>query len=188
MEKESYFEKINLLINPSVGLKSYLEYILQEQKFKRKKILKISDPHFSTILYVASGTLRLYYVDELAEEITLNFWFKGDFIPQMNSINDYYEQKLLIEFIETSVLINFPIKHHNNLLKLFPEYYSLESKISQSLISTRLKHSTLLATQKSKRRYDTLMNTNPALFNCCESKNIANYLGIHPKFLSLLRS
>ncbi|WP_426330102.1 Crp/Fnr family transcriptional regulator [Pedobacter sp. R-06] len=187
MEKEIYFEKMQAHLKPSIGLKAYLNYILQEDDFKRKKTIKLSDKLFDTLIFIESGTLRIYSRNEDGDT-TIIFWFKKVFLPHMALLQQYATDELYVEFLEDSKILSFPQKHIPNLFKLFPEYRELEARIYQSHISKILQHSSALAHLDTLQRYEQLMETNPELFNLCELKNIANFLGIHPKVLSLLRS
>jgi CRP-like cAMP-binding protein len=187
MDKESYLKKIESYIMPSVGLRAYLNYILHEDAFKRKKTIKLSDKYFSPLLFISSGTLRLYSLEEDGET-TIMFWYKNQFLIQMLMLHHYCERELYIEFLEDSKIIGYPEKHSANLFKLFPEYRELASKIYQAQIATLIQHSISLAQLDSSERFESLMKSNPELFNTCDLKIIANYLGIHPKVLSLLRS
>lgn len=187
MEKETYFQQLEFYQKPSIGLKSYLTYILQEEKFKRKQTIKLADISFNTTVFIVSGTVRLFFFDE-EKEITVHFYPKNTFLPHMNLLSGYFKQELMFEFLEDSVLLGFPEKHFANLFKLFPEYWKLEARISQSIVCTLMEHSISLAHLDSRRRLENLMASWPELFIVCELKHIANFLGIHPKVLSQLRS
>lgn len=187
MEKESYFEKIGSYLNPSVGLKSYLNYILYQSTFKKRQTLKLSDKFFSTPIFISSGTLRLYYIKE-EEETTVLFRQKNEFIVPSTMLGIYTQTELHVEFLEDSILTVYKDKHTPNLYKLFPEYRELINKLYQQQIAELIIHSTELAHQDTNTRFENLMKRNPELFNLCGLKIIANYLGIHPKVLSQLRS
>jgi len=187
MEKETYFHYLESFQKLSIGLRSYLTYILQEEKFKRKQTIKPADIFFNTTVFIVSGTVRLYFFGE-EKEITVHFYPKNTFLPHMNLLSGYFKQELMFEFLEDSVLLGFPEKHIANLFKLFPEYWKLEARISQSILCTLMEHSISLAHLDSRRRLENLMASWPELFIVSELKHIANFLGIHPKVLSQLRS
>jgi len=187
MEKESYFKKIEYYLNPSVGLKSYLNYILHQDTFKKKQAIKLSDKYFSTLLFINTGTLRLYSITE-DEETTILFWQKNQFLMPITMLGTYTKTDLYIEFLEDSTITAYKEKHNSNLYKLFPEYRELISRICQQHLAELILHSTSLAHLDTTTRFENLMKSNPELFNRCDLKIIANYLGIHPKVLSHLRS
>jgi hypothetical protein len=187
MEKESYFKKIEHYLNPSVGLKSYLNYILHHSTFTKKYTLKLSDKYFSTLLFINTGTLRLYSIKE-EEEITILFWQQNHFIVPVTMLNTYTQTEIYVEFLEETTITTYKDKHTSNLYKLFPEYRELISKIYQQQIAELFIHATALAHQDTNTRFENMMKTNSELFNLCDLKIIANYLGIHPKVLSHLRS
>jgi hypothetical protein len=187
MEKESYFKKIENYLNPSVGLRSYLNYILHHSTFKKKHSLKLSDKYFSTLLFINTGTLRLYSIKE-EEETTILFWQQNQFIVPATMLSIYTQTEIYVEFLEDSSITAYKDKHTPNLYKVFPEYRELISKIYQQQIAELIIHSTELAHQDTNTRFENLMKSNPELFNLCDLKIIANYLGIHPKVLSHLRS
>lgn len=187
MKKESYFETFESYVKPSVGLRAYLGYILREDIFKRKKTICLADNYFAPLLFLSSGTLRLYTVEE-ETETTILFWHRNQFITQMLMLQKYSQRDFYVEFLEDSTIITFAEKHSPNLFKVFPEYSDFTGKVYQNQISSLIKQSISLSKLSVKERYEELMKTNPELFNLCDLKIIANYLGIHPKVLSLLRS
>ncbi|GGH03063.1 Crp/Fnr family transcriptional regulator [Pedobacter zeae] len=187
MENESYFKKIGVYLSTSYALRCYLGYIQEEHVFKKKQVINVSDRYFSTLLFVGTGTLRLYAVKN-EEEATILFWQKGQFIPPMHTLGQDTQKEIYIEFLEETTLIGYSEKHTTNLYKLFPEFQELISKLYQQQVTELIMHAQSLAHLNASGRFNALMKSKPALFNLCELKIIANYLGIHPKVLSRLRA
>nr|WP_315424849.1 hypothetical protein [uncultured Pedobacter sp.] len=187
MEQESYFKKIEYYLTPSAGLKSYLNYSLHERIFKKKQTIEISDEYFSTLAYISTGTLRLYAVKE-GKERTILFWQKDQFLPPLFMLGKYIKKEVFVEFLEDAIIIGYPEIHTDNMNKLFRDYRELINKLYQEQISELILHAESLAHLNAKVRFENLMKSKPELFNLCELKIIADYLGIHPKVLSLLRS
>ena len=187
MERESYFKKIEQYIKPSIGLKSYLNYIVQEYTFKKKQTVKLSDEYLSTMAFISTGTLRLYAIKE-GEERTILFWQKGQFLTPLFMLGKYTEKEVYVEFLEDSTIIGYAETHTSNMNKLFREFKELINNLYQQQIAELILHAESLAHLTATARFENLMKSKPELFNLCELKIIADYLGIHPKVLSLLRS
>lgn len=187
MERESYFKKIEQYIKPSIGLKSYLNYILKEYTFKKKQTVKVSDEYFSTLAFISTGTLRLYVIKE-GEERTILFWQKSQFLTPLFMLGKYIEREVYVEFLEDCTIFGYLETHTANMNKLFREYKDLINKLYQQQIAELILHAESLAHLTATARFENLMKSKPELFNICELKIIADFLGIHPKVLSLLRS
>ncbi|WP_406823938.1 Crp/Fnr family transcriptional regulator [Pedobacter sp. KACC 23697] len=187
MEQSNYLKRIKDYVTPSFGLNSYLNYILQDRHFKKKETIDVSDPYFTTLLFIRTGTLRLYTVQD-EEETTILFRQSNQFMLPLYMLSSYIGKEIYVEFLEDSTLTGYRDKHTNNLYKLFPEYRELISQLYQHLLAELIMHATALARLSASARFNHLMQIWPGLFNLCDLKPIANYLGIHPKVLSRLRS
>ncbi|MBB6237533.1 CRP-like cAMP-binding protein [Pedobacter sp. AK013] len=187
MEEENYFKKITDHLKPSVGLKNYLRYVLQKRAFKKKQTIAVTDPYFSTLLFIGTGTLRLYAIRE-EEETTILFWQKNQFLTPMFMLGNYLEKEVYVEFLEDTTLIGYRQTHTANLYKLFPEYREIINRLYQQQLAALMRHAEALAYLNTSTRFENLMKAKPELFTLCRLKIIADYLGIHPKVLSLLRS
>lgn len=187
MEENSYLKTIRNYITPSYGLTSYLNVIVQEHTFKKKETIQVSDQYCFGLLFISTGTLRLYTVKE-EEETTVLFWHHHQFLVPMAALGSYIEGEIFIEFLEDSILMGYHDKHTAGLYKIFPEYPKLINTLYQQQLALVIQHTTGLAMLSAKARFHHLMLTSPQLFNLCDLKTIASYLGIHPKVLSRLRS
>lgn len=187
MEQSNYLKRIKDYVTLSFGLNSYLNYILQDRHFKKKETIDVSDPYFTTLLFIRTGTLRLYTVQD-EEETTILFLQNNQFMIPFSMLCSYIGKEIYVEFLEDSTLTGYRDKHTNNLYKLFPEYRELINQLYQHQLAESIMHATALARLSASARFNHLMQVWPGLFNLCDLKPIANYLGIHPKVLSRLRS
>ncbi len=187
MEENDYLKAIRNYISPSFGLTCYLNLLLRERTFKKKETLKLTDEYCTVLLFISSGTLRLYTLDA-EEETTLLFWHQHQFVVPMATLTHYTGAELFIEFLDDATLTGYSDKHTANLYKLFPEYRVLMNQLYQQQLAALLLHTTTLARLNANARFNQLMHSRPELFNLCDLKTIASYLGIHPKVLSRLRS
>ncbi|QDW23961.1 Crp/Fnr family transcriptional regulator [Pedobacter sp. KBS0701] len=187
MENESYFKKIECYLKPSYGLKCYLNYSLHERTFNKKQAVKVSELFSSSLIFISKGTLRLYAVKE-EEETTILFWQKDRLLTSLLTLGEYTGKEIYAEFLEDSAIIAYREIHTGNLYNIFPQYRELINKLYQEQISDLILHAESLAHLTANARFNNLMKLKPELFNLCELKVIANYLGIHPKVLSRLRA
>ncbi|MBE5320023.1 hypothetical protein IM793_12695 [Pedobacter sp. MR2016-19] len=187
MENESYFKKIECYLKPSYVLKCYLNHSLHERRFNKKQTVKVSELYSSPLIFISKGTLRLYAVKE-KEETTILFWQKDRFLTSLLMLGEYAGKEMYVEFLEDSAIIAYKEIYTGNLYKVFPEYRELINKLYQQQIAELILYATSLAHLSSTARFNNLMKSKPELFNLCELKIIANYLGIHPKVLSRLRA
>ncbi|GMQ25116.1 Crp/Fnr family transcriptional regulator [Algoriphagus sp. oki45] len=154
---------------------------------ERGEIVEAADSVCSYLYFVIEGSLRSYYLKD-NKDVTVSFTLEGEFTTSIYSFisrNPSYEN---IESMETSRLARI---HHDDLLRLFDSYHSLErvyrKLLEQYYIS--LEEQLVFAKFKSAReRYLELMENRPKIIQKASVGQIASYLDMSIETLSRIRA
>lgn len=163
----------------------YFTSMLQYRKFKKKEIV-LDKGKISNAIFVGSGCLRAYYLDETRYHImqfAIDHWWIGDlksFIRQTPS-------NLIVDaLIETEV---FQISRQKTeaLFTAIPKFERFfRIQMENALVGQQdriMQNLTLTAEMK----YEKFVKSYPLFHQRIPLKDIANYLGITPEYLSAIR-
>ncbi|MES2850246.1 MAG: Crp/Fnr family transcriptional regulator [Bacteroidota bacterium] len=140
------------------------------------------------MLFVVSGCLRMYKIDEQGNTHILQFATENYWINDLGSFHSEKASALNIDALEDTTLLQIS---HSNLIALYTQapkfhrifrvlvensYVSLQKRLLQNISST------------AEDRYHSFIETYPHLVNRLPQTQIASYLGITPEFLSRLRN
>jgi hypothetical protein len=189
MEKEAYLTKLNSYHGVSAGLKAYLYFILKEQTFRKNDRISLKQKRLGDYPLLVEGSVRLFKFDQLEEaEITLFFWYEKEIIYRFEALNQNAAGDLTIQFLEDSIVYSFESVHLMNLMKLFSEFILIDLGISSQQQAAYLDHIYNLGHLTATRRVELLMKDHAGVFNICEIKHIASFLGMDQKTLTRIRS
>lgn len=155
---------------------------------KRNEILLQVGDVCPYIYFVNSGCLRIYMLDVNGKESTRFLVTEGRFGTSFPSFTLQEPSLAYIQSIEPSDVLY--INHHdfNKLFDDFPGWeHSYRIGLQMDYIAS-IKRIESLITMDARQRYQSLMETNPALIQRLPSKIIADYLGISQETLSRLKS
>ncbi|MCK5814828.1 MAG: Crp/Fnr family transcriptional regulator [Flavobacteriaceae bacterium] len=173
---------------------SELKGVLKKVTFKKGDIISREGDVFKYILFVNSGIVRSYLIDQKGRDFTWYIHYNGDcatiknlFVLDYVSFINQEPGKLFFEVIESAELIRIS---YNSLESL---YNSSEKwrKLGKILVDAGYyftHHRALsLLTETAEVRYKRLLEENPTLLQQVPQYYIASYLGITPQSLSRIR-
>ncbi|WP_147243649.1 Crp/Fnr family transcriptional regulator [Pedobacter miscanthi] len=188
METEYYFAALRKYDQLPIGLEAYLTQALKTRQFKKKQKITQNTPTETFLSCITSGAARLYSTDrETHQEQSLDFFFKGDFIPLIYHTDLNQKKDLSIEFLEDTTALAITEKHYLFLPKIFPQILHLYHNIQQKHYLNQIERNILREILSAQTRYDQLQTLRPELFNRLSIIDMASFLGIHPNTLSALR-
>jgi CRP-like cAMP-binding protein len=166
------FELIKTLFVPKRAVKG--EFLLREGEMNRYA------------MFVASGCLRTYTIDEKGKEHILQFspenWWTGDMSFEINA-----PSKCFVEALEDSEVL---LAEMSSLHK-FNEYVPRSTAFYQAALqkSAAAKNQRIVSalTDSAEKRYDDFLKKYPTLVQRVPQHMIASYLGISPETLSRIR-
>ena len=138
-------------------------------------------------IFVASGCLRTYTIDDKGKEHILQFsienWWTGDMDSHMNGTPTSY----FIDAIEDAEVLLFD---NTSLQKVFDYIPALAAQYQEGLqkhAAAKSKRIVSSLSATAEQRYDDFLKTYPSIAQRVPQHMIASYLGITPETLSRIR-
>lgn len=138
-------------------------------------------------MFVASGCLRTYTIDDKGKEHILQFsvenWWTGDMDSLMNGTPTSY----FIEAIEDAEVLLF---NNTSLQKVFASIPALAAQYQEGLqnhAAAKNKRIVSSLSATAEQRYDDFLKIYPSIAQRVPQHMIASYLGVSPETLSRIR-
>lgn len=158
------------------------------KKVNKKEIIFQEGSVAKDVVFVLSGCLRSYSVDENGFEHILQFAPSNWWITDMYSFISQKKAYLNVEVINKGEIA---LLSRQDQLHLFDEVPKLERYFriitENALVSSRQRLIDNLS-MTARNRYEQFCLTYPSLVNDIPQKLIASYIGVTPEFLSKMRS
>ena len=185
------FEKLRAFFERSVPLTDeqfdFIKSQFTPRIVKKYEILVRAGEVAKFGIFVASGCLRTYTIDDKGKEHILQFsvenWWTGDLNSYVTSTPTIYN----IDALEGSEVLLFSDIALQKVMTYVPamaEHYQSGLQKSASAKNQRIV-SALSAT--AEERYDSFLKTYPTIAQRVPQHMIASYLGISPETLSRIR-
>jgi CRP-like cAMP-binding protein len=164
-----------------------LKTLFIPQKVKKGEFLLREGDTAKHGMFVVSGCLRNYTIDNKGKEHILQFspedWWTGDMNGMVNGVPSH----LFIDAIEDSEILLFD----NAALQKFTEYVPqagamYQTALQKSIVAKNQRIDDSLSAT-AEERYNAFLKTYPALVQRVPQHMIASYLGISPETLSRIR-
>lgn len=175
-------------ISKEVDLKEEeIEQLLAIVKFKRvkkKQYLLLEGDISRYAIFVASGCLRSYCVDENGFQYIQQFAPEGWWIGDMYSLVTGNPGHLYIDVVFDAEIFMLPKVELHRLYKEIPKlnvYFRVLAENALVYYQSRSMENLRLA---AKERYEKFCSRYPTLIDCLPQKQVAAYIGVTPEFLS----
>ena len=161
----------------------FLSY-LQVKKVKKKQYLLLDGEVSRNAMFVVSGCLRSYNLDENGFQYIQQFAPEGWWMADMYSFITQNPGHLYIDAVFDSEVI---LISKINLEKIYVEipgfnyYFRILSEKSLVTYQTRAMDNARLS---AKDRYEKFCQRYPSLIDSIAQKQVASYIGVTPEFLS----
>jgi CRP-like cAMP-binding protein len=185
------FEKIRAYFERSVPITDeQFEFI--KTQFTPRKVKKgeflVREGDFSNFgIFVASGCLRTYVIDEDGKEHILQFsvedWWTGD----RNSMLNKAPATCFIDALEDSEVLLFNDIAFQKLMDYIPGVASQYMKGLQKHTAAKDQRLVESISASAEQRYESFLKTYPSIAQRVPQHMIASYLGISPETLSRIR-
>jgi CRP-like cAMP-binding protein len=161
--------------------------ILQTKKLKRKEFLLKPGEICKTENFIAKGCLRAYTIDGNGFEHTLMFGIEDWWIGDLHSLLTQGPATYFVQALEDAEVIQYTKENLDKLLVQVPKFERFyRIMLQKSLIALHQRVSQNLELS-AEERYINFIKKYPHLQDRLNQKQIAEYLGITPVFLSMLR-
>ena len=160
--------------------------LFSPRKVKKGHLLLHEGDMTKLDIFVASGCLRTYTIDNTGKEHIIQFstenWWTGDL-----GFNSDAPAQCFIEALEDSEILVALSNSIEKLIQLIPgmaHYYRSALQKSAAVKNERIVSS---LSKTAEERYDDFLKKYPSLMQRVPQHMIASYLGISPETLSRIR-
>ncbi len=151
------------------------DFFLEEGKFSNE------------YLFLEKGFMRAFAFNLDGHDITTNFYSENQVVLEASSFFNRTRSKENIQALEDCAGWYINYERLNDLFHSLPEFREFgRSVLVKGLTHLKTKMLSLI-TETAEQRYNTLINTQPEIFNRAPLKHIASYLGITDTSLSRIR-
>ena len=176
-------QKVVLSDNDKDLCRKYFEPVL----FPKNRIIEHEDKVPKYLYFVVSGFMRLFYYNNLGEEVTTHINCPPGFITSYAHFNNGSRSEENLECITECELLRITKVDLDLLIKEIPSFKDFSIYVFQQSLSYNEKRSKELATLTAEQRYLRLMDVQPELLQNVPMQYIASFLGMNPKSLSRIR-
>jgi CRP/FNR family transcriptional regulator, anaerobic regulatory protein len=165
----------------------FIKTLFQSKKVKKGEFLLREGERAKYGIFVASGCLRTFTIDDKGKEHILQFspedWWTGD----MNGMVNGAPSQFFIDAIEDSELLIFDHASLQKLNECIPESAVMyQAALQKSLVAKNQRIVSAISASAADR-YNAFVKKYPALIQRVPQHMIASYLGISPETLSRIR-
>jgi CRP-like cAMP-binding protein len=164
--------------------KSYFTRLLNTKKLKKKQYLCQEGDISKGPVFVTSGILRSYSMDNNGFEHVIEFappgWWAGD----MYSIIYQQPGRLYIDAIEDSEMIWLWKTDLDKLYTNIPKFDRLFRILAENSLIAYQNRLIGNLSLPARERYARFCQQYPSLIECLPQKQVASYIGVTPEFLS----
>lgn len=174
------------IVIPEGEFEKFLE-LWEFKKFNRNEIILKSNeiPKFS--IFVLSGCLRQFIVNEKGEESIVYFAEERHFIGDLAALRSKTKSIYSFQAIEGCELLTISADNWEQAFIKFPWWADAHVRGYQKWVINLQQQMVDLQTLTGEVRYSNLLKAKPNLFQRVPQHYIASYLGISPERLSRIR-
>lgn len=181
------YDEINSEISLTQEKFKELESFLSIETLKKKEHL-IEPGQISTHMnFIHKGCLRVFYLDEQAQEHTMQVGVEGWWVSDLGSFLRWTPSDLYTQALEETILVRIPKKELEELYFEIPEFsHFFRQKIQGGYIALQertvhnMSRDAYARYKDFRKRYRNIEQRIPQYV-------VASYLGVTPEFLSSLR-
>lgn len=152
----------------------------------RKEYLKVKGSIDTNLYFVVKGSLRIYVLEEMEENI-IRFGYKENFIASLDSFISEKPSDLYIQAIKKTELKVIKKSTFMKLIESSVENTKIWNTMLGELICQQMERERDILTSSPLERYKRVLARSPQLFQEIPNKYIASYLRMTPETLSRIK-
>lgn len=166
-------------------MKELIELSAKAITINRNEFLKVKGSIDKNLYYIASGSLRIFVLDEY-EEQTIRLGYKENLVVSLDSFLTNKPSNLFIQAIKKTVVKVITKPQIEQFLET-EKNRAIWTKILETLVIQQMEREIDLLTNSPKERYERVLKRSPQLFQEIPNRHIANYLRMSAETLSRLK-
>lgn len=185
MEKFKQFLKHIVPISDSEFADSI--YYFTTQHLKKEEFFVKQHKVCRHIAFIVKGTLRTYYLNEKAEEITSCFCTENNLTTSYKSFILQQPSNIILQAIEDTQLL---VIDYDNLQKLYAKsavWQTIGRAVAEREYIVMEQYASVLNNETAKEKYLRLLKEQPTVLQKANVEDIASYLGVTRRTLSRIR-
>jgi CRP-like cAMP-binding protein len=190
IDSTSIFHKLRAFFERSIPITDdqfeSIKTLFSARKVKKGHLLLHEGDMTKLDIFVASGCLRTYTIDNSGKEHIIQFsienWWTGDL-----GVNSSSPAQCFIEALEDSEILVAESNSIERLIKVIPEMGSFYRAALQRSAAAKNERIVSSLSKTAEERYDDFLKKYPSVIQRVPQHMIASYLGISPETLSRIR-
>ena len=193
MQHFKMFITLNLGISEDEWL--LLEEKLEKKFYKKGDVISFKDDIWTSIMYINSGIIRSYIINDEGKDYTRQFYFNTDesrtanlFVVDLSSLSTQLPSNRNFEVLTDSEVVIFSKKDLYTLYNNYKMWEYVGRRMAElAYIDMDLFYYNFL-TKTPTQRYQYLQATMKNILDKIPQYHVASYLGITPISLSRIRN
>ncbi|WP_298148668.1 Crp/Fnr family transcriptional regulator [Flavobacterium sp.] len=186
------FDSIFQIIEKSIKLsnkdKELCEQFFEPVIFPKNRVIEQEGKIPRYLYFINNGFLRLFYYNEIGEEVTTHLNCPPGFITSYHSFNNQEKSINNLECITECELLRISKGNLDLLLQQSEAFKDFSIWVFQQSLAYNENRSIELATLTAEERYLKLIKNYPEILHNVPLQYIASFLGMNPKSLSRIRN
>jgi CRP-like cAMP-binding protein len=139
------------------------------------------------IAFINNGTLRIFYINDKAKEITSCFCTKNSMATSYKSFILQDPSMLSIQALEDTQLFVIDFDNLQKLYSTSMAWQNIGRQIAEREYFVMEQYASVLSNESAKKKYLRLLNEQPEVLQKASVEDIATYLGVTRRTLSRIR-
>jgi CRP-like cAMP-binding protein len=137
--------------------------------------------------FITNGMIRIYYINQKAEETTYGFCAENCLTTSFKSFIAQTPSHLILQALEETHLLTIDYEHLNLLYKKSSTWQNIGRIITQNEFLNMEQYASVLNNETAKEKYLRLLKEQPNVLKKASIEDIASYLGVTRRTLSRIR-
>jgi CRP-like cAMP-binding protein len=184
MDATLLLQHIGRHITLSPEEQAHFTAILHYRAIKKKQFLSREGEIVRGPVFVTSGLLRSYSIDNNGYEHVIQFAPAGWWVGDIGSMIHQRPSILNVDALEDSEVLYITEADIDDLYERIPSFERFFRILTQNALSAHQARIVSILSLPAKERYAEFCRLYPSLIDCLPQKQVASYIGVTPEFLS----